>query len=295
MLIIGISDEIYTLTNDPHVRPSTNIIVSKNKAHDYLESTESPLENLITKHYEIFPNSSKYTGYVYDATLSGFLNDLVSPTSEPVAILGGINSNTEVNNDNATNVTNMKSTDTSFVGGNKTENFGIAVFKDDKLVGELTALETLCLSILQKKVNSFLIQVPDSENPNEDVDLVLYPSYKKNPEVKIVNGSPYITVDIYFIGRIYSMKADSKYVDDKVLEDLSSEANAYLEQIFRDYLYRTSTELRADINDFGKYALKNFLTIQDSENYDWQANFVNSVFKVNIDVSIKSGYIVTET
>ena len=105
LLIIGISDEIYTLTNDPHVRPSTNIIVSKNKAHDYLESTESPLENLITKHYEIFPNSSKYTGYVYDATLSGFLNDLVSPTSEPVAILGGINSNTEVNNDNATNVT----------------------------------------------------------------------------------------------------------------------------------------------------------------------------------------------
>ena len=77
--MIGISNEIYTLTNDPQVRPSTNIIVSKNNAKDYLNSSEAPLENLITKHYEIFPNSSKYTGYVYDATLGDFLNELVSP------------------------------------------------------------------------------------------------------------------------------------------------------------------------------------------------------------------------
>ena len=70
----GISNEIYTLTNEPQVRPSTNIVISKNQAKDYLENTESPLENLITKNYQIFPNSSRYTGYIYDATLGDFMD-----------------------------------------------------------------------------------------------------------------------------------------------------------------------------------------------------------------------------
>ncbi len=89
----GISNEIYTLTNEPQVRPSTNIVISKNQAKDYLENTESPLENLITKNYQIFPNSSRYTGYIYDATLGDFMDLLVSSISEPSAILGGVNTN----------------------------------------------------------------------------------------------------------------------------------------------------------------------------------------------------------
>ena len=155
----GISKEIYSLTNDSQTRPSTNIIVSKNKARDYLKNSESPLENLITKHYQIFPNSSRYTGYVYDSTLGVFLDNLVSDTIQPVAILGGVNNNKESSLNNSAEISNIKSTDTTFVGDNSTENIGIAVFKDDKLIGELSALDTLCLSILRKQVNSFLSSV----------------------------------------------------------------------------------------------------------------------------------------
>ena len=133
----GISNEIYTLINDSQVRPSSNVIISKNKAKDYLKNSESPLENLITKHYQIFPNSSKYTGYIYDATLGDFLDQLTSETCEPIAILGGVNNNSENNksdNSNSSDISNIKSTNTSFVGDNNTENIGVAVFKNDKLI-----------------------------------------------------------------------------------------------------------------------------------------------------------------
>lgn len=83
----GISNEIYTLANDTEIRPSANIIVCKNKAKEYIENSKPILENLITKYYEIFPNSSKYTGYVYNVTLGNFFNQLISNTSEPFAIL----------------------------------------------------------------------------------------------------------------------------------------------------------------------------------------------------------------
>ena len=111
----GISNEIYTLTNDPQIRPSTNIVISKNTAKDYLENTESPLENLITKNYQIFPSSSQYTGYIYDATLGDFIDMLTSNTSEPIAILGGVNTVSDYNAQNSSQVANIKSTDTSFV------------------------------------------------------------------------------------------------------------------------------------------------------------------------------------
>ena len=293
--MIGISNEIYTLINDPQVRPSTNIIVSKNKAKDYLTSSESPLENLITKHYQIFPNSSKYTGYVYDATLGDFLNELVSPICEPVAILGGINSNSKDSGNNSSQVSNIKSTNTSFVGRNETENLGVAVFKNDKLVGELTALETLCLSILQKQVNSFLVQVPDSEDKNEKIDIMLYPVNKGRIKVDIINGSPFISIEKNFIGRIYSMKEDSKYLDNKNLEDLSLEVNNYLEKVFIDYLYKTSLTFKSDINNFGRYASENFLTINEYKDFDWQSNYPNSIFNVKIDTNVESGFLVTES
>lgn len=39
----------------------------------------------------------------------------------------------------------IKANQSSISGENGSENIGVAVFKEDKLVGELNALETICL------------------------------------------------------------------------------------------------------------------------------------------------------
>lgn len=132
----GISNEIYTLTNDSEIRPSANIIVSKNKAKDYIENATPVLENLVTKYYEIFPNSNKYTGYVYNVSLGDFFNQLVCNTCEPFAILGGVNTNSSNSNQDTKSgdVASIKSTNTTFSGQGGSENLGVAVFKDGKIV-----------------------------------------------------------------------------------------------------------------------------------------------------------------
>ena len=86
----GISDIIYTLANNVQVRPSTNIIVSKTDAKYYLENSITNLESLPVKYYDIFPNSSNYTGYISDSTLGDFYNALNSDVYEPYGILGGV-------------------------------------------------------------------------------------------------------------------------------------------------------------------------------------------------------------
>ena len=172
----GISDEIYTLANDTEIRSSANVIVCKSLAKDYIQSSEPILENLITKYYEIFPNSSRYTGYIYNATLGNFFNQLISDTGEPLAILGGVNNNS-TNSDTSSNlsdISDIRASDNSISAKRGSENIGTAVFKDDKLVGELSSLETLCLSIIRGAVNSFLITINDPQNAEEKIDIMDY-------------------------------------------------------------------------------------------------------------------------
>lgn len=294
----GVEDLIYTLTNDSQVRLSANIIVCKNKAQNYIEESNPILENLITKYYEIFPNSTKYTGYIYNATLGEFFNQLVSKTGEPIAILGGVNYDADSNiasNSSLEGFANIKSTDTTFAGFTGSENVGVAVFKEDKLVGELTAVETLCLSGIKSEVQSFLIRIPNPYHSGDEIDLIMYPLNSNKYNVDIINGTPYISFSEKFIGRIYSTKANGEYLNSKVLENISEVASRYLSDIIINYLYKTSINFEADINEFGKYALSNFLTMQEFEDYDWKNNYKNATFNVNIKAEIQSGFLITET
>ena len=45
----------------------------------------------------------------------------------------------------------------------------------------------------------------------------------------------------------------------------------------------------------GKAALKNFFTTQEYESYYWLDNYKNAFFDVEVDSSVKSGMLITET
>ena len=202
----GISDEIYSLINEVQVRPSANIVVSKCNAKYYIENSEPSLESLIPRYYDIFPNTSEYTGYTCNATVGDFFNALVCNSCSPYAILGG--TNTSNNNSVQTQTTgdsSIKSSDSPITGERLSQNIGLAVFKDDKLVGELNAIETICFLNMKEEVDSFLVSIPDPQNSDSKIDIYLTPNSTHNINVSIVNGSPYIKIKLEFSGKIYSL------------------------------------------------------------------------------------------
>lgn len=293
----GISEEIYTLINDTQVRPSANIVVSKCNAKLYMEQTSPELENLISKYYEIFTNSSKYTGFKPNATIGDFFNAVICKTCEPFAILGGL-STEKPENQGGNHIQenyNVKSNQTPIEGENGSENIGIASFKDDKLVGELCALETTTFLAIRNEVDRFLVSIPDPDDVNSYIDIYLYPKGSTSIDVDTSSSSPFIKVKSGFTGKIYSMSNNSQYLDPDILNKLSETCNKYLESVFSDYLYKTSKEFKSDINGFGKYALHNFFTTQDFNDYNWLNNYQNAFFEVQIDTSIKSSMLITET
>ena len=293
----GISKHIYTLMNDTQIRPSANIVISKCNAQYYIQNSKPILENLITKYYDIFDYSSNFTGYTADATIGDFLNKLECDTCNPVAILGGMNTeNIAYNTDITENQSSSAKANESTISGKRgSENIGLAAFKDDKMVGELNAFECLAFLNMTNQAKGFFITIPDPENDKDFLDIYFSPTHPTKINVKIINGSPYIKVKCSYSGRIYSVDANREYLREDKLEAISATCNSYLESAFSDYLYKTSKEYKTDINEFGKYALSNFLTTNAFNDYNWNENYKNSFFDVQVDTMVESSILLTET
>ena len=292
----GISNYLYTLMNDVQVRPTSNIIVTTCSANEYIKNSKPSLETSITRYYDIFPNSGHYTGYVSNASIGNFYNALVCNSCEPYTILGGVSSASSiVSQSTVPSDSNIKSGSSPISGLRSSENIGMAAFKHDKLIGELDAIETVCFHILKNNINSFIISVPAPEDNSSKIDLLITPKGYTKIKVDIVNGSPYIKIDGSFNAKIYSMDENASYLNNDVLESISYACNRYLEDILLSYLYKTSVEFKSDISGIGKYALSNFSTNTEFKDYNWVDNYVNSTFKVTVNTTVDSGFLLNKT
>lgn len=185
------------------------------------------------------------------------------------------------------------------VGESSSENsrnseiMGLAVFKSDKLVGELSAEETLYHLLIKNELESCYISIPRSDTGKEPLDLYIY--NKKNPKIKveIVNGTPFIHLNLNLEARILSLDGTSSDISDEKLNEISDFSSQYIKNKIEQYLYRTSIELQSDIDGFGKYILSHFSTIQEFQDYNWQENYKNSFFDVTVNTQVQSAFLLS--
>lgn len=327
----GISTQIYSLINNKEIRPSANIVVSKSSAKDYISNSKPMLDKLSTRYYETFFVSSSFTGFTADLTIGDFYNNLVRATCNPIAILGSVDSilsdseeedfsdnkngnsssnenikiTTDKNDESSTDNSNKNSSsennsnitaDKSNISGETTsKNFGIAVFKEDTLVGELSTLESICHLLIDNNIDSFLISVKNPISNNSYIDLSMSQSQNTKIDVSIVNGSIYISLELFVSGKVLTLDENFSYKDNSVLTSIEKVSNSYLENVLLSYLYKTSKEYKSDIDGFGKYALKSFLTDQEWQNFNWHSKYKDAIFNVTVNTNIESSMLLTNS
>lgn len=172
----------------------------------------------------------------------------------------------------------------------KIKNQGLAIFKDDKLIGEISREETLCYMLVSGKLKDAVINVP---SPFEDADYVslnISSVHSKN-KVEIKNSTPFITCNISLSARVLSSTKTSNYLSKENSLALEYATNSYLNANVTDFLYKTSKELKSDFIGFGRNAVRSFKTMDDWKNYDWLNKYQNSEFNVNVNTTVKSSYL----
>lgn len=260
----GVSEYMYTLLSSPRTSPHASIIISK-----------IPSEDLPSRFYEITLASNEYTSYTQNVTLINFFSDCVDSFKNPVATLGSSSSLPISPADNI-------------------ENIGLAVFKNDILVGELNAEESILHMMVSNKLKSCTISIPNPIGDSESINLSIKLAHNTKNSVSLVNGTPFISSAVKINAKIESATqkssyGNSSYYSKENIQLIEESCNQYLKKALNDYLYKTAKEYNCDIDGFGKYAVKYFTTIQDWQAYNWLDNFQNSTFNVNVETTIKSG------
>ena len=169
--------------------------------------------------------------------------------------------------------------------------YGLAVFKGDKFVGELSSMQTVYHLILSNQLRSTIINVPSPFSDSAYISLSVT-SAKCKSNVEIVNGSPFITCNVDFDTRVLSSSASANYLNDENIELIQTYANSFFKSHIEDYLYQTSINFGSDIVGFGKCAVKNFSTMEDWNNYNWLENYKHSFFDVTVNTHVASSYLI---
>ena len=129
---------------------------------------------------------------------------------------------------------------------------GLAVFNNDKLIGELTGLDTICHLMIKNDIHSCVMSVPSPNDNNSCIDILL--TSEKNTQCGVLyeNNVPNITVSIHLIAQGLSLDNTADYSTDEELLKIENEASNYIKEQVLNYLYKTSHVLNSDICGFGK-------------------------------------------
>ena len=172
---------------------------------------------------------------------------------------------------------------------------GLSVFNGDKLVGELNGMESICHLIISNKLDNAQIRIPSPIEELEYIDLYIELDKSTKNSVYLVNSSPFIKSNIKIDAKMQSMNKNIDLTDDNITSKIEKSAEDFLEEKICDYLYKTSKSLHADIDGFGLYALKYFYTQSDWNAYNWLHHYQDSFFDVNININLRSSYLLVNT
>lgn len=294
----GLSEHIYTLVNNIELRPDCNVIISRCDASTFLENSKPTLESVSARYYELVLNSSEYTGYIENITIRDLYTDLLSLTSDPHTILGGINSDDSHKNNSDLPLYDTegsyKADDTPIKAPTKVENMGLAVFRGDKLVGELDGTETLCHLLVTNKLDSAVITIPSPIKEQDVISLYLTQTKNTKNTLEFVNNTPFIESTVFVTCNVLSMDENFDFSDEDTVTAIEEYCSLYLEDKISSCLYKTAKEYKADIFDFGSYALKNYSTWKEWQDSDWLNNYENSFFSVTVKSIVQSGQLFTK-
>ncbi len=253
-----------TLGNDTDIRGTCNVMVSSITAYEFLEKVSNSGEGFSARFYDYLLNSSDYTGFSTNSEFSDLYMNLKDEYGQVYTIYTSVIENT-------------------------TQNTGIAVFKNNRMVGSINILDTISHLLVTNELHSCILTFDSPFKTGEYIDMEITKLYK-NTKVNIflINNSPFIEIDIYPKCYITSSGKNYDYTKSSDIKKLENATNYYIKNIVNNYLYTITKEYDSDIAEFGKKFTASFFTLDDFKKIRWNDIFVNTFYNVNVHTRITS-------
>lgn len=259
----GIRSYFNTLSNDTELRDTCNLIISSTTAYDLMSKISNSGENFSSRLFDYLTNSEKYTGFTEESTIATFSKALHTRYCEPTAIYSSISNDVVQTN-------------------------GIAIFKDEYMVGHIDSVYSIAHLIVKKDLNDTLITIDSPFDKNEKIDIELSLYKDTDIDIDLINGTPFVNIDVYLDGSISSSGTKFDYINGDNIKQVEGATNTYISTIMKNYLYDITKKYNSDIVGFGCLYKSKFLTEDEFNKLEWKKIFQDSFFQVNVNSRINS-------
>jgi len=276
---------VESLIREREISRKTNIIITKEKASEFINSEKSQTESRKHKYYEFMTRRAEQTALVPTSTIHKFLQKTEADEETFLGIYG----TSKKAEPKQGYEDQYKAGEISVQGDLKTQIIGSAVFKEGKMIGILTGEETKLSLVLMPnfQINSIMATYKDPINKHKIVTAKTTET-KTKVKVDLKSKEPTIKVTTFIDVDIDAIPSTINYVTDKDNRKLLEEHIAKgLEKKFDALIKRTQKEFKAEPFRWAPVARRKFLTIQDYSDFDWMKTYPKMKVIIDVQVTLK--------
>jgi spore germination protein KC len=277
---------IYSATKDREIKRSTQLIVSRENAADFILSNKPKIETRPHKFLELMIERGQETGMIPEADLNGFFRVTESDADLYLAIYA---TTQKIDKDE------MQTTDDDLLAGEiqvegtttNAQFIGSAVFKEGMMIGKITGEETRISSLLDNTWDTEDILTAFKDPFDERYKLSVRVSQKRDNKYKLIkgNGRPIIEIDVPLFIEVYSDPSMINYAKNREkVKELKKSLTAAIEKNFTEFIAYSQEEFKGETFALSIPMRKEFATLSEFREFDWMHTFPEAEVKVNVSI-----------
>ena len=303
----GISDFIETISRSKEIRPNVFTAVADGTASEYLSKASPTVDINPAKYYQLIYGKNDYRAIPesYSQDLYFYINlpeknsvlplAAVPENAEPKGKGEGAEESGEEEKPNPEHkeapqekdiyeytVHNYKAGQVEVYNNSNSEVSGGAVFKGDKMVGEMGLIDAQIYNMLTENVSRNYISFKTDKS-----DRLVTVLLDKEDRAKIsYNKSTHTSKISLKLGAEFVSLPDD-YIAEKDIEDFEALAEKGVKGEIERFIKKTQNVYDSDIVGFGLFAKSKFLTREEFEKYDWEEKYRTMDLDVDIELNVR--------
>ncbi len=273
---------------DPEMRREIHMLVSKEKAAQFIHKNKSKLETRPHKYYQFMQERWRDTGFVPNSTLNRYFQRIGEDTLYLAIYATTSHQKDKVNQ--GEDEDDYRAGEIPAKSGDPAQIMGSAIFRSGTMRGILTGEETrLALLLRRKEISDFITSTPDPLNDRYRVTVRLFK--KGNTRIKMNLRQDPIAIEATIPMRVQVLSIPS-------LVDYRSNTHnqRILQEALMERLQSRSEKLVTKLQQvyhgepflWHLHARRKFWTLQQYERYDWPKHYRNARVRIVYELEIQS-------
>ncbi|ERJ12050.1 Ger(x)C family spore germination protein [Haloplasma contractile] len=310
-----------SITRDPEFQRDVKLIISKEKANEFINNQKHLLETRPHKHYAFMAERWKDTGLSPETEIGHLLQRTEEDAGLYLAAYatvvkeeekgkqdgeqtqstqGGQESETQKSGESEDQLKLKEGQkygkEDDYIagevikkGGNPTQMIGSAVIKEGVMIGTLTGEETRLALLMRPKseVSNWKAVYKDPLHEKKHISARLLKAGKTDIKVNIKDGKLTIDCKVKADLKILLIRSFENYISDiKLQKKLEQSIEKQLEIKAMDLVEKTQQDLNGDIFQWHLPGRKEFLTVNEYKDFNWMEQYPNAIVNVEFDISI---------